>query len=103
MKEMISNRIEYLIGQGEEVLKTRKSPPSNVITSDYVDTGLFTQWKAASTSFLLTVFGKDHSHYEIFVDRCKYPVVVLNILYFIPIFYTMKTLWQEQQWLICRE
>lgn len=72
MNEMISNRIEYLIGQGEDILKTRRPPHPNVITSDYVDTGLFTQWKAASTSFLLTVFGKDHSHYEMFVDRCKY-------------------------------
>jgi len=70
--EKLKERLDQLIELGERVLSTKHSPPSGVISADYVSDDPFYQWKAGSLSFLNNVFGENSTHFQGFQGSCKY-------------------------------
>jgi hypothetical protein len=56
--QKILKRLDELIELGENVLKTRRSPPANVIGDDRVDTKLANQWVSSTLNLLIRVFGE---------------------------------------------
>lgn len=68
--ESVLGRIKVLLEMGDKVLATRRPPSPNVIAEDFVDTSLFTEWKASSMSFISRVFGEDHIHFRNYKDVC---------------------------------
>jgi hypothetical protein len=65
--EKVLTRLEDLVIKGEEVLKTRREPPSNSIGFDAsVDLQMATQWMVSCLSILQNVFGENSSHYKMF-------------------------------------
>lgn len=69
MMQKIVERIEYLVRLGETVASTGRSV-EGVIGARFVDTKQFYEWKAASLSFLQSVFGEENSHYRLFEKNC---------------------------------
>lgn len=70
--QRLLDRFDQLIRLGEEVLASRRRPPEGIISmsGDYVDTGLFQQWRTSSLSLLKTAFGGSSIHYMEFDERC---------------------------------
>lgn len=64
-------RLEELIEIGEAVEATRRSPPRNVITSDFVDSAKFGQWRVSSMNFLSATFGTASIYFKEFADKCR--------------------------------
>ena len=64
--DRIINRIDDLIGKGNELLGTLKRGDFH----DYVDDQLFHEWHANCQSFLGRVFGTDSDYYKRYSDRC---------------------------------
>ena len=66
-------RLDKLIQMGEEVVASRRPSPKGVIfgSGDYVDSGLFQQWRTSVLSLLKTAFGGSSIHYKEFDERCK--------------------------------
>lgn len=66
----IKNRIEELITLGEQVLSTRREPPSNSIGFDAtVDAELSRQWATQCQNILIRVFGEQSPHYRNFSEQ----------------------------------
>lgn len=55
---------EELLELGRKVLATRRAPPPNVMTSDFVDVQLANQWMTSCQSLLSKVFGEGSAHYR---------------------------------------
>lgn len=64
--EAFVERCKTLVGQGERVLASRRPPPANVASDDYLDDSLFAEWKASALSFLALAFSEEHSHFKLF-------------------------------------
>lgn len=60
--ENITYRVDELIQLGNDVLLTKKA----VYTSIHVDSGKFAEFRAASLSFIMRVFGEDSPNYKEF-------------------------------------
>ena len=54
---------ERMLSLGNQVLATRRSPPSGVLAADFVDSTLANQWFVSSLSLLQRTIGKDSVHY----------------------------------------
>lgn len=67
--EKLTDRLNYLIEMGEEVLKTKYSRPYDV--NDYVKDDPFYQWRAGALSFLKAVFGDNSTHFKEFQQSCR--------------------------------
>ncbi len=66
----ILERLDSLISMGEKVLETRRSPGPGIIAPDYVEGGLFRQWRTSSLSFLNTL-PSEYVYYREFEACCK--------------------------------
>lgn len=62
-KELLIQRIEHLITQGQAVLATKKN---SQYTGDYVDSGLQMGFRTASLSFIQNLYGERHPYYTNF-------------------------------------
>ncbi len=62
--QKILTRLDELITLGRKVLTTRRSPPANVMTSDYVDVQLANQWFTSCLSLIGRVFGEQSVHHQ---------------------------------------
>lgn len=62
--DSLVNRADQLIGQGQEVLKTRHSLAH--VSGEWLDAGKIKGFRAASLSFIEMVYGKAHSYYKEF-------------------------------------
>ena len=66
LEERLVTRAEELIDKAGAVLATRRPPPRNVLTSDYIDSSMFSEWMAQSLSFLTNLLGSEHVYVESF-------------------------------------
>lgn len=64
-EEKIIQRLDELIGLGEDVSQTQRST-SVIGGDDYVDAQLSYQWATSSQNLLAKVFGKESEHYKNF-------------------------------------
>jgi hypothetical protein len=69
--EKIQKRLEELLSMGAKVLATRRSPPPNVFSDDYIDTQLGHQWATSVQSLLGRVFGVESAHYKNFSKQTQ--------------------------------
>lgn len=70
--ERIIERCQKLIEKGEAVRSTRRRPPANVASDDYVDAEPFHEWRVSALSFLRQVFGEGSDYYRNF-GRVEHP------------------------------
>jgi hypothetical protein len=79
IEEQAITRFNEMIILGKKVLSTRRSPPQNVFTSDFVDVQIANQWFTSSLSLIGRVFGQNSEHYlamkRHFKEHIKYPDV----------------------------
>ena len=69
--ERIFERLDSLIDTGEKVLMTRYRTQS--VSGEWVEDGLFQQWRTSSLALLHSVFNLNGVHYNVFEERCKWP------------------------------
>lgn len=72
VEEKVLGRIDLLIEKGNQVLSTHRENPPNIIGGPTLDTGVFTEWKTQSLSFLDSMLGKSHPYFKSFEDEVKY-------------------------------
>jgi len=71
--ELIEKRFDELLAEGDQVLSTRRSPPSNVVGDDRVDLQASQTWTTSAAQLLGSVFGRDSEYYQNFQKGFKYP------------------------------
>ncbi len=62
----VTARLAELVEVGEKVLATRQDPGPNVISDDYVDSQLLSQWSTSVLNLLARAFGTESEHYKSF-------------------------------------
>lgn len=68
--ENINRRLDELLKMGEQVLATRKPPPTNTIGFDAsVNPQLAYQWATSVQNLLVRVFGHNSEHYKNFTKQ----------------------------------
>ena len=71
LNDRVTQRLEQLISQGEDVLATQRSPGRNVIGDNRVDQQLGHQWATSVQSLLCRVFGSESEHYRNFTKQVQ--------------------------------
>lgn len=69
--EIIDSRFTELIALGEDILKSRRPPPPNVITGDFVDSDRSRQWAASASQLLANLFGRESEYFRHFEKSFK--------------------------------
>lgn len=63
-------RIDELLSMGKDVQSTKYSEGNNY-SLNYVSDAAMTGWRTACLSFIVRVYGKDHVHFEQFLENTK--------------------------------
>lgn len=66
-------RLSQLIAKGEALLRTHVPLPPKIVGFPTLDSGLFQEWKTQSLSFLISLFGENHTYVLSFKDQIKKP------------------------------
>lgn len=69
-EDKLKKRINDLINLSDSVYRTKRTGTGTFDTNS-VDIELFNQFKNASLSFILSLFGKEHPYYENFTDEVR--------------------------------
>jgi len=64
-------RISQVIAKGEDVLKTHKPNPPNVVGFPTLDSGAFTEWKTRALVCLNDLFGEKHTYAKHFEKQVQ--------------------------------
>ncbi|MFV1450562.1 hypothetical protein VBZ51_15505 [Maribacter sp. HS] len=67
-KENLIKRVEHLINQGQNVIRTQKY---GEFVGNYVDHGLQMGFRSASLSFIENLYGSKHNYYKDFDQKVK--------------------------------
>ncbi len=70
--ELINQRLRELLDSGQKVLSTRRPPPPNVLTDDYVDDSGSQEWATSAADMLRRTFGAESEYYQRFKGAFKH-------------------------------
>lgn len=68
---IIDSRFAEILSLGEDILKSRRHPPPNVITGDFVDSDRSRQWATSASQLLANLFGRDSEYFKHFEKSFK--------------------------------
>ncbi|MGJ8715768.1 MAG: hypothetical protein ACSHXG_11740 [Maribacter stanieri] len=67
-KENLLKRVDHLINQGQDVIKTKKF---RELKGNYVNLGLQIGFRSATLSFIENLYNSNHNYYKDFDQRVK--------------------------------
>ena len=73
-KNVLSERVTYLLELAEKTLQTKYSTYNGLFSSEWVNTELHKEFETASLSFIVNVYGENHPYFSQFKSCAKDPV-----------------------------